>query len=138
MSSDLAPDHAPGPSTQLEEGLEGGAGGGADNLSPRQYSMLMNSMRDPLAMYTSSLAAAPEQDMVGPSPPPPYHQFDPLGGYTGHPYNISPTYGHLGGGAEGRGHSEVEGDETHPMYAMMTSTYQPRPPTAPRNPQNRH
>ena len=84
-------------------------------------------------------------------------QFDPLQMYRGQNYNISPTYATLGGGDGGghgqeeagpsrRGQEEVgssrrgqeeeglgEGDESHPMFAMMSSTYQPRPPATPRS-----
>lgn len=115
-------------------------GGVTGSLSPNQYTMLMKSMRDPLAMYNSSLATSDRDSLeVRPSSPSPsYGHFDPLDpmeGFGERTYNISPTYGHL----DGRGHgAEGEGGEVHPMYAMMNPTHQPRPPTVPRNPQSRH
>lgn len=146
MPSDFTSDQALG---ELDETLD--AEGGAEALSPRQYAMLMNSMRDPLSMYTTTLAGAPDHgdpptdhgEFVEYRPsPPPYNKFDPvnpLEGLGGRSYNVSPTYGHLVGVADGRGHAaEGGGDELHPMYTMMSSTHQPRPPTAPRNPQSRH
>lgn len=119
----------------------------AEILSPQQYAMLMNSMGDPLAMYTASFAnqEATPSSFLRPSAPPPPSQFDPMEMYDGHDYNISPTYGHVRGMAGGHGQEVREGvggsgddddDEGHPMYTMMSSAYQPRPPTAPRNPQS--
>ena len=158
----MPPDFTTNPDQALEdldEGLDpqgGSSGGRAEALSPRQYAMLMNSMRDPLTMYSTSLGPTGPPDSrdplhgARPSAPMPLNQFDPLEGYGGPPYSISPTYGHVGGVADGRGHAlEEGGDEMHPMHSMMNSTYQPRPPssqprppgpqprppTAPRNPQ---
>ena len=137
MHSEFATDQ---PLNELDENIDGG-GEGAEALSPRQYAMLMNSMRDPVAMYTTSLGPPDREHEPRPSPPPLYNPYDPLEGFSGHGYNISPTYGQLGGMGvvtDGRGHAAEGVDEVHPMYAMMGSTYQPRPPTAPRNPHNRH
>lgn len=116
--------------------------GGSSALSPQQYAMLMTSMQDPLAMYSTSL---PGQDRA------PANQFDPLEMYGGQPYNISPTYS--GGVVGGRGQDEEgpAGEDSHPVFTMMSSTYPPkaplahqprppttaRPPTAPKKSQNR-
>ena len=72
-------------------------------LSPRQRSMLMNSMQDPLAMYTSSFAGTGESGLYSP-------ELDPLEMY-GVP-TTSPVYGDI----------DVDYSD-HPAFAMMTTGY---------------
>lgn len=117
--STVPPPYALPPQTSGGSGIEE-LEGRSSALSPQQYAMLMNSMRDPLAMYSASL---PGQDRA------PSNQFDPLEMYSGQPYNISPTY-------SGSMQEEVGpvGEENHPVFTMMSSTYQPKPPTGPRPP----
>ena len=72
-------------------------------FSPRQRSMLMNSMQDPLAMYTSSFAGTGESGLYSP-------ELDPLEMY-GVP-TTSPVYGDI----------DVDYSD-HPAFAMMNTGY---------------
>ena len=75
----------------------------AEMLSPRQRSMLMNSMQDPLAMYTNSFAGMGEDRLYSP-------ESDPL-----EMYNVpttSPVYGNI----------DVDYSD-HPAFAMMNTGY---------------
>ena len=97
-------------------------------LSPQQYALLMNSMKEPLAMYTSSLH--PDSAMGGGEYV--YEQdtsameFDPMARYSDGLYSTSPMYE--------RG-DDTEGE--HPALSMMDGGYPetqfggggPRPPT---------
>ena len=110
-----------------------------DVLSPHQYAMLMSSMQDPLALYSDSLGgSAPtsqlQQDHA--PQPPPREDLDPLEMFSRQAYNISPpAYGHIVGVAGGHGQGGGEEEGSMPMYGMVrpTTTFQPRPPAAPRN-----
>lgn len=136
------PDYMRSPSPNMFSDLDEPEGSRSEVLSPQQYALLMNSMRDPLAMYTNSMTSG------GMSQPP--SQMDSMEMYTDHGYNISPTYAQFGAGSRpnagessgNRGLRRAE-EESHPAaFALNYQGYQPRPspPRAPnpRPPQSRY
>ena len=114
------------PSTYgLHPPYEGGVSSSPSaGLSPQQYAMLMNSMQDPLAMYSSSLAGVPE-DMRGSGVEPSSSAELDIGeGYAG---MYSPVYG-----------ESLDYDD-HPAFAMAGTGYptQRVPHPSPRGPPSR-
>jgi hypothetical protein len=105
-----------------------------DALSPQQYAMLMNSMKDPVAMYSSSLNERADAPLA--------NRFDPLDMYSGHPYNTgggneAGREGENSGASGGRRRTGpgVSTEDDHPIFTMMSSSYQQKPtPHQPRPP----
>lgn len=79
----------------------------AQKLSPQQYAMLLNSMQDPLAMYSSSFATG------GSLEPSSSAEFDPTDLCS--PL-LSPVYG------------ETMDYSDHPAFTMMSRGHPPYPP----------
>ena len=94
-------------------------------LSPEQYAMLMNSMQDPLAMYSSSLMGGTEGVGGSGVEPSSSAELEIREGYAG---MYSPVYG------------ESLDYNDHPAFAMMSAGYPtqvPAPHSSPRGPPSR-
>ena len=93
-------------------------------LSPQQYAMLMNSMQDPLAMYSSSLPGVTEEMGGGGLEPSSSAELDVGEAYGG---MYSPVYG-----------ESLDYDD-HPAFAMMGAGYPvlKAPHPSPRGPPSR-